>query len=321
MYAAVVHAFGQPPHYEQFPDPTATDADEVVVDVLAVALHPRTRSGAAGTHYTSGGILPLVPGIDAVGRLPDGPLIYFVIPDSTVGTMAQKAAVDVHRSILLPSDVDVLTIAAAMNPAMSSWVALRARCPLEPGQRVLVLGATGNGGRMAVQIAKRLGARQVIGAGRNAQQLAELPRLGADVVVSLDGDPTVTYMALGKAAAEVDVVIDYLWGQPAERGINALVTERRDESKPWSWIQIGAVAGQSVALPSAALRSSNLRILGSGQGSVPVRRILAELPSLVGEITAGTITVDALPVPLSEVERTWNAPEPSGKRVVFLPAC
>ena len=319
MYAAVVHAFGQPPHYEQFPDPVATDADEVVVDVLAVALHPRTRSGAEGTHYTSGDELPLVPGIDAVGRLPDGRLIYFVIPDSAVGTMAQKAVVDIRRSILLPSDVDVVKVAAAMNPAMSSWVALRARNPLEPGQRVLVLGATGNAGRMAVRIAKRLGASQVIGAGRNSQQLAELPRLGADVVVSLDGDPAVAYTALGKAAAEVDVVIDYLWGEPAEQAIYALVTERRDESKPWTWIQIGSVAGQTVALASAALRSSNLRILGSGQGSVPVRSILAELPSLVGEITAGTITVDALPVPLSEVERTWKAPVASGKRAVFLP--
>ncbi len=320
MYAAVVRAFGQPPHYEEFPTPVATNADEVVVDVLAAALHPRTRSGAEGTHYSSGDELPLVPGIDGVGRLPDGRLIYFVIPDSAVGTMAQKAVVDVRRSILLPPGVDVVKVAAAMNPAMSSWVALRARNPFEPSQRVLVLGATGNAGQMAVQIAKRLGAGQVIGAGRDAQRLAGLYRLGADVVVSLDGDPETAYTALGKAAAEVDVVIDYLWGEPAEKGIYALVTERRDESSPWTWIQIGSVAGRTAVLPSAALRSSALRIVGSGQGSVPVRRILAELPALVGEIVAGTITVDPLPIPLSEVERTWNAPVPAGKRVVFLPS-
>lgn len=320
MYAAVVRAFGQPPRYEEFPTPTASTADEVVVDVLAAALHPRTRSGAAGTHYTSGDELPLVPGIDGVGRLPDGHLIYFVLPESTIGSMAQKAVVDMRRSILLPLDVDVAKVAAAMNPAMSSWVALRARSPLEPGQRVLVLGATGNAGQMAVQIAKRLGASHVIGAGRDAQRLAGLYQLGADVVVSLDGDPETLYTALGKAAAEVDVVIDYLWGQPTERAIYSLVTNRRDESSPWTWIQIGSVAGRTIALPSEALRATTLSLVGSGQGSVPTRRFLAELPPLVGEITSGAVTVDPLLVPLSEVERAWNAPVPAGKRLVFVPS-
>lgn len=320
MYAAVVHAFGQPPVYEEFPTPTATMADEAVVDVLAAALHPRTRSGANGTHYTSGDELPLVPGFDGVGRLLDGRLIYFILPDAVIGSMAQKTVVDLRRSIPLPSDVDVVKVAAAMNPAMSSWIALRARATLEPGQRVLVLGATGNAGRMAVQIAKRLGAGHVIGAGRDAQRLAGLYQLGADEVVSLDGDPQAAYTALGRAAAEVDVVLDYLWGQPAERAIYALVTNRRDESNPWMWIQIGSIAGRTVALPSEALRSSNLHIVGSGQGSVSARRILTELTALTGEITADTLTVDPLPIPLSDVERAWNAPVPTGKRIVFVPS-
>lgn len=319
MYAAVVHSFGSPPRYEQFPTPTATGPDEVVVEVLATALHPRTRSGAEGSHYTSVGELPLIPGIDGVGRLPDGRLIYFVIPDSTIGTMAQYAVVDLRRSIIVPAGADIIKVAAAMNPAMSSWVALRARNPLEPGQQALVLGATGNAGQMAVQIAKRLGASHVIGAGRNAQRLAELPQLGADTVISLDGDPDMVYTALGKAATDVDIVIDYLWGQPAERAIRALITERRDESRPWTWIQIGSVAGPNISLPSAALRASNLRFIGSGQGSVPIRGILAELPALLAEITAGALSVDPLPIPLSEVERTWNAPIPASKRLVFLP--
>ena len=157
MNAAVVTSFDQPPHYQQFEMPQPATDDEILVDVLAVGLHPRTRTGAAGAHYTSTGTLPMIPGIDAVGRRPDGKRIYFVAGDDVVGTMADKALVDARRAIELPDDVDVIRVAAAMNPAMSAWIALRRRVPLEPGQSVLVLGATGNAGSMAVQVAKRLG--------------------------------------------------------------------------------------------------------------------------------------------------------------------
>ena len=138
------------------------------MDVLAVGLHPRTRTGAAGAHYTSTGKLPMIPGVDGVGQRPDGKKIYFVPDDDALGTMADKAVVDVQRSIELPDDVDVAKVAAALNPAMSAWVALRRRVPIEPGQSVLVFGATGNAGTMAVQVAKRLGAGRVVGAGRDS---------------------------------------------------------------------------------------------------------------------------------------------------------
>jgi NADPH:quinone reductase-like Zn-dependent oxidoreductase len=147
----------------------ATRSDqEVLVDVLAVGLHPRVRTGAAGTHYTTATALPMIPGIDGVGRRPDGRRVYFVAGDELPGPMADQAVVDLRRAIELPDGVDVAKVAAAMNPAMSSWVALRRRVPLEPGQSVLVLGATGSAGTMAVQIAKRLGAGRVVGAGRRS---------------------------------------------------------------------------------------------------------------------------------------------------------
>ena len=169
--------------------PRARGEDEVVVDVLAAGLHPRVRSDASGSHYTSSGALPLVPGIDGVGRLPDGRRVYFVVHDTPLGTMAEQTVLDRRRCVELPDGVDDAEIAAAMNPAMSSWIALCRRVAFEPGQRVLVLGATGNAGQMAVQIAKRLGAGAVIGAGRNRERLGALAALGADAVVSLDGDP------------------------------------------------------------------------------------------------------------------------------------
>ena len=154
MNAAVVTVFGEPPRYRPFPQPAPAGEDEYLVDVAAVGLHPRVRSAAAGRHYSSSGTLPMVPGVDGVGRRADGSLVYFIPGDDVVGTMAQRAVVDARRAIDLPPGVDVARIAAGINPAMSSWVALRRRVPLTAGQSVLVLGATGNAGTAAVQVAK-----------------------------------------------------------------------------------------------------------------------------------------------------------------------
>jgi NADPH:quinone reductase-like Zn-dependent oxidoreductase len=319
MNAAVVTSFDEPPHYQQFDAPQPGTEHELLVEVLAVGLHPRVRTGARGAHYTSTGALPLIPGIDAVGQRPDGKRIYFMAAGDTNGTMADQALVDERRAIELPDDVDVTRVAAAMNPAMSSWVALRRRVPLKPDQSVLVLGATGNAGSMAVQVAKRLGAGRVIGAGRDPGRLQTLTSLGADEVVRLTDDAAATAGALATAAAEVDIVVDYLWGAPAGHAIPALLTARQDRSRALDWIQIGAIAGPTIELPSVALRSANLRIQGSGQGSVSPAGYRAELPSLIDEIAAGTIAVTPKPVPLSEVERIWSQPDVPGERIVLVP--
>lgn len=314
MHAAVVRSFDRPPRYERVEAPRARREHECVVDVLAAGLHPRVRSGADGSHYTSDGELPLIPGIDGVGRTPGGELLYFVLPDTAHGSMAEQVVVDRRRGVPLPAGSDAVGVAAAMNPAMSSWIALRARSAIQPGQRVLVLGATGNAGRMAVEVARHLGAGEVIGAGRDAARLDAVRDLGADAAVSLDDDD-----ALGRAAAEVDVVVDYLWGAPTERAIRAIVGHRRDRGRRLDWIEVGSAAGPDIALPSAALRAADLRIIGSGQGSVSTAAIIGELPALAAEITAGTFTVDAVPLPLSRVETAWGAPVAAGGRIVFTP--
>ena len=211
-------------------------------------------------------------------------------------------------------------VAAAMNPAMSAWVALRRRVPLQPGQSVLVLGATGNAGTMAVQVAKRLGAGRRHRRGTRPRAAGtRSPRSGPMRLVQLTDDAEATAQALAAAAAEVDIVIDYLWGGPTEQAITALITARADRSRALDWIQIGAIAGPTIELPSVALRSANLRIQGNGQGAVSTKAYLAELPSLVDEIDAGTIAVHANPVPLAEVESAWSRPEPAGTRTVLVP--
>ncbi|MEU1168784.1 zinc-binding dehydrogenase, partial [Streptomyces sp. NPDC005921] len=253
------------------------------------------------------------------GRGEDGRLLYFVGDDDLVGPMATRTVIDRRRSVPLPGDADVVKIAAAMNPAMSSWVALRRRVPIEAGQSVLILGATGNAGQMAVQVTKRLGAGRVVGAGRDRARLAALPGIGADATVALTDDADATAAALADAAAEVDLVLDYLWGRPAGDAIMALLRARADRGSALNWIQIGAVAGPTIELPSVALRSANLRLQGNGQGAVSTRTYLEELPALVEEIESGGLAVTARPVPLAEVETAWTASEAPGVRTVLVP--
>jgi NADPH:quinone reductase-like Zn-dependent oxidoreductase len=322
MYAAVVDAFGTPPRYREFPDPVPAGEDQAVVDVVAVGLHPRVRSQADGSHYTSTDELPLIPGIDGVGRLGDGRLVYFVLPDTQFGAMAERVVIDTRRSMVLSDaldESDAVRLAAAMNPGMSSWVALRRRISFPPGQSVLILGATGSAGQLAVQIARHLGASRVVAAGRDQARLDTLAALGANETVSLLGDAEGAAERLGQAAGEVDVVIDYLWGQPAQAAMMPILLNRQDRSRPLSWVQIGSIAGPTVAVPSVALRSANFQILGSGQGSVSTRGILAELPALVEQISQGAFTIKARAVPLAEVEQAWKEPLDPNERMVITP--
>lgn len=301
MRAVVVTEYGKPPACQDVDEPVAAGPHQVVVDVLAAALSPRVRSQAAGAHYTSTDELPLVPGIDGVGRTPDGTLCYFVLPDTTLGSMAERTVVDLRRTVPLPDGADPVLLAAAMNPAMSSWVALRRRAGLRPGQHVLVLGAAGNAGRLALQVAEHLGAGRVTGVARRG------------AAVALD-DPD----ALAAAGADADVVLDYLWGRPAADALRAIVPNRADDGQTLTWVQIGSVAGPESPVPSAALRATDLRIVGSGQGSVDTRDIVAELGELAAEVASGAFTVNARPVPLAEVAAAW-ADTDTADRIVLIP--
>jgi NADPH:quinone reductase-like Zn-dependent oxidoreductase len=318
MHAAVVTSFGHPPVYQTMDAPIAVNENDILIDVIACGLHPRVRSQAGGSHYTSSGELPLIPGIDGVGRTANGELRYFLLEDTTMGAMAEQTVIDPRRSVRLPDDADPLLIAAAMNPAMSSWIALRRRIDFQPGQTVLVLGATGSSGQLAVQIARHLGASSIIAAGRDQVRLDRFADW-ADQLVSLVGDPDEVAERLGKAAADVDVVIDYVWGPATAAAMATIVTHRADPAKPLTWIEIGSVGGPTADIPSAALRAARLQIVGSGQGSVSTRDIVSELGDLAAELGKGTFTITARAVPLADVEAAWLDREDGDERVVITP--
>ena len=309
MKAAVVTDYAIPPQYQDFEEPHAHGADDLIVDVLAAALSPRVRSQAAGSHYSSEGELPLIPGIDGVGRTASGELRYFLLPDGNRGAMAERTVVDVRRSIRLPTGVDPVQIAAAMNPVMSSWVALRRRIEFRRGQKAMVLGAEGNAGRLAIQVALHLGASEVIGVGRDGTG-SRYSRGSASSIEQ--GIP------LDVAGSGVDVVLDYLWGQPTADALRTIVPARAKDSQPLTWVQIGSVAALESPIPSAALRAINLRIVGSGQGSVDPGDIKDELVRIVRAVSKGTFEVAASPIPLREVESAWSQPS-DGKRIVLVP--
>src|SRR3984957_15039383 len=279
MKAAVVSSFEAPPRYQDFPDPVPAGDDDLVVDVLAAGLHPRVRCQADGAHYTSTDELPREPGVAGSGRGPGGLLPSFFPPDPTLGAMAEQTVIDPRRSIVLPAGSDPVAVAAAMNPAMSSWVALRQRIPFQPGQDVLVLGATGNAGQLAIQIAKLSGADRIIAAGRNAERLAMLPAAGATGTVCLDGDPQVVARRLRPGAPRGGGGPAPLWGgAAAAAAMIATIPARPARAKPLTWIEIGSIAGPAAPVPSAALRAARLTLVGSGQGSGRTREDLGAHP-------------------------------------------
>jgi NADPH:quinone reductase-like Zn-dependent oxidoreductase len=314
MQAAVVNVLGEAPRYQSFPDPVAADG-EVLIHVRAAGLHPIVKARASGAHYSSSKEVPLIPGLDGVGVLEDGTRVFFAIMRGPWGTMAELAAAPRTACIHLPDGVSDVQAAAIANPGMSAWMSLKERGGLVPGETVLILGATGVAGSLAIQSARLLGAKRVIGVGRNVDALA-----GADVdaIVALGQPEDAIREAFQKeAAAGIDLIIDYLWGRPTELLLEALAkTFSPTAAHRTRLVEVGSSAGQTITLNGAILRSVDLTMMGSGFGASPLDKIFATIPELFKMAAAGKLKVDVEPVPLSQVESAWNRQD-KGKRIVF----
>jgi NADPH:quinone reductase-like Zn-dependent oxidoreductase len=305
MKAAIVVEAGKTPVYGDFEEPIPADG-EIQVTVSAAALSNVVRSRASGKHYSSLGELPFVVGIDGVGHLDDGRRVYFVLPRAPFGSMSEKTVIRPSQCVSLPDNLDDVTAAAIANPGMSAWAAFKERARLRAGETVLVNGATGTAGRLAVQIAKYMGARKVVATGRNAAALKALPALGADVIIPLGDSGEVFEDALKEqfAGDGIDVVLDYLWGQSAERVIVAGAKAGK-EAVPIRFVHIGSVSAPNITLPSAALRSSAITLMGSGIGSIPPDRMVKAIAELMQAAVPGGFEIATSTFPLCEVERVW----------------
>jgi NADPH:quinone reductase-like Zn-dependent oxidoreductase len=315
MKAAIVPAAGQTPIYGDFSEPLLSSGESRVT-VTAAAISPVVRSRASGRHYSSSGQFPFVAGIDGVGRLDDGSRVYFILPTEPYGSMAERTVVPSGQCLALPDELDDVTAAAIANPGMSSWAAYTERAKLKAGETVLVNGATGTAGRLAVQIARHLGAKKVIATGRNAGALKSIAALGADVTIPLVEDGATLESAFKQQFADgVDVVIDYLWGRSAERLLLAGAKAGAD-AVPIRFVQIGSVSGSDITLPSAVLRSSAIELMGSGIGSIAPDRFLCCINGLLQATVPAGLAISARAVPLSDLEQAW-ANEDSTSRTVL----
>lgn len=269
MKAAIVTAPNQTPVYGDFRDPVAQAGQELIT-VTASALSPVAKARAAGSHYSSSGLFPMVVGIDGVGYTQSGRRVYFGLPQAPFGSMAEQTLALTENCIPLPDEVEDVVAAAIANPALSSVAALKVRAALKAGETVLVNGATGAAGKLAVQLAKHMGARKVIATGRDSATLQQLKHLGADITVNLTLEQKDLEEALGEqfGGDGVDIVLDYLFGDRAEMLLTTIARTSKG-SKPIRYVAIGGVTGQQITLPSSVLRAVPIAIMGSGIGSVP----------------------------------------------------
>ena len=305
MKAAIVTGPGKTPVYSDFQEPVVAEGESRIT-VTAAALSHVVKSRASGSHYSSSGNFPFVAGVDGVGQLADGRRVYFVLTTPPFGSMAEQTVVNSKQCIVLPDGLDDVTAAAIANPGMSSWAALKERAKLVAGETVLVNGATGTSGQLAVQIAKYLGAKKVIATGRNVEILKSLTALGADVIIPLveDGDALEEAFKAQFSQGTIDVVLDYVWGPSAERLLIA-GAKAGEECVPIRFVQIGSTSSTNITLPSPVLRSSAIDLMGSGIGSIPVRRLIKAVDELLQATVPGGFKIATRTAPLSAVEQEW----------------
>lgn len=315
MKAAIVQRAGQNPVYGDFPNPVA-GAGECLISVSAAAISPVVKSRATGRHYSTAGGFPFVVGIDGVGRREDGGRVYFVLPSAPYGSMAERSVVRAAQCVTLTDELDDVTAAAIANPGVSSWAALTERAKFNAGETVLINGATGTAGRLAVQIAKYFGAGKIVATGRDTAALEAVPALGADVTIPLIADADALEDSFKEQfAAGVDIVLDYLWGRSAERLLIAAAKAGKD-AVPIRFVQIGAVSGSDITLPSAVLRSSAIELMGSGIGSIPPDRFIRAIGGVLQAAVPGGLQIATKVAALADVEGAW-LDDDSKRRTVF----
>jgi NADPH:quinone reductase-like Zn-dependent oxidoreductase len=321
MKAAVLHKFGETPKFEDFPDPTPGEG-QILVHVKAVALENVDKMMAEGSHFASQqflSTLPAIVGFDGIGMLEDGRLVGFGGVKAPYGAMAERTIIPEGYFVPIPAEVDAVTAAALPASALTSLFPLKYGARLQPGETALINGATGVAGKLAVQIAKLLGAGRIVGTGRNEDSMNTIRELGADAVIDLKQADEQLAEAFKKEAGEgYDVILDFLWGHPTEVLIKTLVPSEIRMSKPVRLIQIGEKAGTTISLSADAIRTSGLQIFGAAMGITP--EAAGEATGQVWEwLKANKLQMNIERVLLKDIEKTWKRTDFEGKRIVIVP--
>jgi NADPH:quinone reductase len=296
--AAVVTELGRAPELTDRPEP----AGESLYEISAVSLNPIDVNVGAGRYFAGHPELPYVPGCEGVGRAPDGTRVYLFGDGLGVardGLLAERATARADLGIPLPDAASDEVAAACGIAGMAGWMPVAWRAPVRASDRVLVLGATGTVGLVAVQAAKLLGAGHVVAAGRNPDRLKRAAELGADATVSLDEDDLVAAFKEAAGGDGPTYVVDTLWGSPAVAAIQAA-------APGWRLVQVGQSAGGEATVASAAIRGKMGEIYGFTDFAVPAGDFREHYLRLVGHAAAGEIQFDVESYPLSRIAEAWE---------------
>jgi NADPH:quinone reductase-like Zn-dependent oxidoreductase len=321
MKAAVVFEKENNPQYAEFPDPEIPKENEVQVTVKAASIKNLDRAIAGGSHYSvsSEKHQPKIIGTDGAGYLSNGQKVYFF---SKKGTAATKVNAEKGFTIPVPEELDFITAAALPNAVMGSAMGLKFKAGMKPGDTVLINGATGVTGKIAVQVARLYGAKKIIATGRNEESLQLLLTLGADEVVSLKQPDEDFKTKIKEIHSEtpVDIILDYLWGHSVEMILNTLKGNGTFSHKT-RLVSVGGMSGDIIQLSSQILRGTDIQISGSGLGSwtkEETHLLFTEIiPEMFQAAVAGSIQIDTETADIKDVEAVWNAEIPAGKRLVL----
>ncbi|MCF0059183.1 zinc-binding dehydrogenase [Dyadobacter sp. CY356] len=322
MKAAIMNPQDGILRYTEWPEPTVSKPDDLLLYVRAAAIKNVDRSIASGSHYsadTENVPKARIIGSDGVGILPDGTRVYAI---SMNGMVAEMAVIEKDRMVIIPDNLDFATAAALPNGVIGAAMGLKFKAALQPGETVLINGATGFTGRLAVQIARHYGAKKIIATGRNPESLKALLKMGADEVISLQQSDEEVVASLQSIHSQTpfDVIIDYLWGSSAELVLRALEAKGMFTPKT-RFVSVGSIAGENLKLSSSTLRSIDLHLTGSGLGSLTrteIGKFFTEvLPEMFQLAVDGKLVIETVNVPFQQIESIYDASIPDGKRLVI----
>jgi NADPH2:quinone reductase len=299
MRAAVIERYGDLPVLREVPEPKADGAN--LVEVIAAPLNPVDLSIASGKFYAGSPPTPYVPGGEGIGRVLQngkaGPRVYFraALPN---GSLAERA-VSKDQTVALPDSVPDGVAAALGTPGIAAYLALTRRAQLKAGETVLVLGASGVLGSIAVQVARLLGAGRIIAGARDDHGLARARELGADATVDLKQTDGLTERIREASGGQLQVVIDPIWGVPGVAALEAVSPLGR-------FVQLGQSAGPEAVVKSSIVRGRYLSILGYGSFLVPWEEQAAAYRTLLGYSAAGELKVETEVLPLEAAPEAWT---------------
>ena len=314
MRAALLEEYGRIPEIgpQQLPE---AGPGQVEVEVEVAGLNPVDIAIASGKFDAGAPDLPYTPGLEGIGRTPDGRRVWFDVPVLPVGSFSERCLIDPTRAIELPDGVEPADAIAFGVAGMAAWLALEWRGELKPGETVLVLGAGGSVGQIAVQAAKLLGAGRVVAATRSDRGRPRALELGADAAVDTGAESTAELAGRLREACEggADLVIDGLWGQPAEAALAAIAFGGR-------LVQVGNSAGKQAELTAGPLRGGLVSILGHRNVYAPIEVQTEAFGLMCAHAAEGRLDVEVQVLPLDRIGEAWQLQQRSpGRKLALAP--